>query len=126
MPSAIWSAPPPAAPQVELLKASIRLRAYSPPSPTTEPCGMGQPREFGPHLHTTGFLYLVNHGIEEDSVQRHLDIATTLLNLPKEEKIPYETTKEVSRLGRYAGVAPDLSRDIWLGEQQRGETRPNM
>lgn len=57
-------------------------------------------------VHTTGFLYLVNHGISLKTIARHADIANTILTLPEEEKAPYYATKERAQEGRFTGFKP--------------------
>ncbi|KAJ9157954.1 Gibberellin 2-oxidase [Pleurostoma richardsiae] len=56
--------------------------------------------------HTTGFLYIVNHGISPEMVAHHADIANTILSLPEHEKAPYYATKERAQEGRFTGFKP--------------------
>jgi isopenicillin N synthase-like dioxygenase len=61
-------------------------------------------------VHTTGFLYVVNHGVSPKAVARQADIANTLLESTEEEKKPFFTTKEQAKVGRFSGFkTPELS-----------------
>jgi isopenicillin N synthase-like dioxygenase len=57
-------------------------------------------------VHTTGFLYLVNHGIPIETVSLQCNIANTVLSLSEEEKVPYYATKERAQEGRFTGFKP--------------------
>ncbi|KAI1325478.1 Clavaminate synthase-like protein [Xylariaceae sp. FL0255] len=61
-------------------------------------------------LHTTGFLYVVNHDVAPEKVQHQNDIANTLLHYTDEQKKAYMTTPEQAAAGRMVGFkSPELS-----------------
>ncbi|KAI1393085.1 Clavaminate synthase-like protein [Hypoxylon trugodes] len=61
-------------------------------------------------LHTTGFLYIKNHGLQSTVIQHHLNIANTLLKIPYEEKLAYEIVQDKASNKRYHGFAPQSYR----------------
>lgn len=49
-------------------------------------------------------------------IQRHLDIANTLLSIPREEKVKYEISKSGKSNQRYHGFAPQSYRKSTIYE----------
>ncbi|KAH7166401.1 gibberellin 2-oxidase [Dactylonectria macrodidyma] len=53
-----------------------------------------------------GFLTLTNHGISDETYQRQMRIANSVMTMSPEDKEPYEVTPEEDARGLYVGFKP--------------------
>ncbi len=65
-------------------------------------------QQSGNAMHTIGFSYLVNHGIDMDKIEEIHSLSKTFYNLPTQVKMKYCKTNPVEVYHGYAGPGAEL------------------